>query len=49
MPLIIGGNFNAQIGRNEIDNSNVVGKFGHNYTNGQGEELVQWLRENELS
>ena len=45
----MGGDFNAQIGRNEIDNSNVVGKFGYNYTNSQGEELVQWLRENYLS
>jgi len=27
IPLIMGGDFNAQIGRNEIDNSNVVGKF----------------------
>jgi len=44
----MGGEFNAQIGRNEIDNSNVVGKFGYNYTNSQGEELVQWLRENDL-
>ena len=49
MPLIIGGDFNAQIGRNRIDDSNAVGKFGYNYTNGQGEELVQWLRENDLS
>jgi len=49
IPLIMGGDFNAQIGRNEIDNSNVVGKFGYNYTNSQGEELVQWLRENDLS
>ena len=45
----MGGDFNAQIGRKEIDNSNVVGKFGYNYTNGQGEELVQWLRGNDLS
>ena len=47
--LTIGGDFNAQIGRNEIDNSNVVGKLGYNHTNGQGEELVQWLRESDLS
>ena len=45
----MGGDFNAQIGRNEIDNSSAVGKFGYNYTNSQGEELVQWLRENDLS
>ena len=31
-----------------MDNSNVVGKSGYNYTNGQGEELVQWVRENGL-
>ena len=43
------GDFNAQIGRNKIDNSNVVGKFGYSYTKGQGEEMVQWLRENDLS
>ena len=30
-----GGTFNAQIGRYEIDNSNFVGYFGYNYTNGQ--------------
>ena len=30
----MGGDFNAQIGRNEIGNSNVVGKFGYNYTRG---------------
>ena len=49
IPFIIGGDFNAQIGRNGIENNDVVGKFGYNYTNGQGEELVQWLRENDLS
>ena len=45
IPLIMVGDFNAQIGRNRIDDSNAVGKFGYNYTNGQEEELVQWLRE----
>ena len=49
IPLIMGGDFNAQIGRTKIDNSNGVGKFGYSYTKGQGEELVQWLRENDLS
>jgi len=47
--IVGGGDVNAQIGRNEIVNSNIVGKFGCNYTNDQGEELVQWLRENDLS
>ena len=49
IPFIIGGDFNAQIGRNGIENNDIVGKFEYNYTNGQGEELVQWLRENDLS
>ena len=49
IPVIIGGDFNAQIGRNGIDNNDVVGKYGYNYTNCQGEELVQWLRENDMS
>ena len=44
----MGGDFNAQIGRNKIDDSNVVGKFGYSYANGQGEELVQCLRENDF-
>ena len=48
IPLIMGKDFNAQIGRNEIDISNVVGKFGYSYTNGEREELVQWLTENDL-
>ena len=47
--MIIGRDLNAQIGRNGIENNDVVGKFGYNYTNGQGEELMQWLRENDLS
>ena len=45
----MGGSFNAQIGRNEIDNKNVVGKIGYNYTNEQGEEFLQWPRKNDLS
>ena len=45
---IMGGDVNAQVGRGGIDNNNAAGEFGYNYTNGQGEELVQWLRENEL-
>ena len=45
----MGGDFNTQIGRRGTDNNVAVGKFGYDYTNGQGEELMQWLGENELS
>ena len=45
IPFIIGGDFNAQIGRNGIENNDVVGKFGYNYTNGQLDGFVTHLQD----
>ena len=44
--MIIGGDFNAHIGR-EVKND-TCGKYGLRSSNRQGEELMEWLRQNGL-
>ena len=45
--LIIGGDFNAHIGRNE-DREGICGIFGIRTTNHQGLDLLGWLEDNNL-
>ena len=48
--VVIGGDSNAQIGRNigVYDKSNTVGRCGFRRTNPQGEDQIEWLTEHEL-
>ena len=45
--LVIGGDFNAHVGRNE-DREGVCGIFGIRTTNRQGAELLSWCEDNNL-
>ena len=48
--VVIGGDINAQIGRNirAYDKSNTVGRYGFRRTNPQGEDQIEWLTEHGL-
>jgi exonuclease III len=46
--LLVGGDFNAHVGANE-ERPGVCGIFGLRTTNRQGEELLDWCEENNLS
>ena len=48
VPLFIGGDFNAQIGRSTNNGNRSTGNFGLVATNQQGEDLKDWLNNRDL-